>query len=60
MAKKKRKSKCSKLEKLLYVIALVLVSASPLIIVFGKSTLSKVNYEVEKIKKEISVQEKQK
>ena len=59
MAKKKRKSKCSKFEKLLYVIALVLVLASPLIIVFGKSTLSKVNYEVEKIKKEISEQEKQ-
>lgn len=59
MARKKKVSKCSKFEKFLYTLALLLVTASPLIIVFGKSTLSEVNYEVEKIKKEINVQEKQ-
>ena len=59
MARKKKKSKCSKFERFLYTITLVLVLASPLIIVFSKSTLSKINYEVEKIKKEINSQEKQ-
>ncbi len=60
MKKNKKKSdKVSHFEKLLYVLAIFLVSLAPLIIVFGKSTLSEVNYEVEKIKKEIKSQEKQ-
>ena len=56
---KKGSNKVSRFEKLLYVVAIFLVSLSPLVIVFGKSTLSEVNYEVEKIKKEIKSQEKQ-
>ena len=56
---KKGKPKYSKFEKLLYTLAIFLVALSPLIIVFGKSTLSEVNYEVEKIKNEIKSQEKQ-
>jgi len=57
--KKTKKSKITPFEKFLYFIAIMLLILSPLIIVFEKSTLSKMNYEVEKIKKEISVQEKE-
>ncbi len=56
---KKGSNKVSHFEKLIYVLAIFLISLSPLVIVFGKSTLSEVNYEVEKIKKEIKSQEKQ-
>ena len=43
----------------MYVITIFLAILSPLIIVFEKSTLSKVNYEVEKIKQQIKTQEKE-
>ena len=56
---KKKKSKLTPFEKFLYFITIMLVIASPLIIVFEKSTLSKMNYDVEKIKKQISAQEKE-
>lgn len=48
----------SKFEKLLYTFAFLLVVSSPITIVFSKATLSKVNFEVEQKKKEISSQEK--
>ncbi len=57
--KKKKKIKISRFEKFLYVITIFLAILSPLIIVFEKSTLSKVNYEVEKIKQQIKTQEKE-
>lgn len=61
MAKKKvlkKQVKMGKFEKLLYVFTIVLVLSCPLIIVFSQATLSKVNYEVEKSKKQIESQEK--
>ena len=48
----------SKFEKLLYGFALILLVLAPFAIVFSQATLSKVNYDVEKIKIEISAQEK--
>jgi cell division protein FtsL len=55
---KKKKNRCSKLEKLVYTITLLLVFASPFAVVFFQATLSKVNIDVEKVKKEIRSQEK--
>ena len=57
--KKKKKSKFTPFERFLYFITITLIVLSPLIIVFEKSTLSKMNYDVEKIKKKISIQEKE-
>ena len=57
--KKVKKSKFTPFERFLYFITIMLLILSPLIIVFEKSTLSKMNYEVEKIKKKINVQEKE-
>ena len=57
--KKKKKVKISKFEKFLYTLTCFLLLVSPTIIVFTKSTLSEVNYEVEKIKREIASQEKE-
>lgn len=54
----KKKVKMSKFEKLLYTFTFALVLLSPFVIVFSQATLSKVNYEVEKTKKEITNQEK--
>ena len=57
--KKKKKVKISRFEKFFYLLTILLFISSPLIIVFEKSTLSKVNYEVEKLKKKVSIQEKE-
>lgn len=54
----KKKIKLSKFEKLLYTLAIILVLASPISIVFSKATLSKINFEVEKKKVAIEEQEK--
>ena len=48
----------SKFEKLLYTLALFLLVISPVSIVFSKATLSQINFEVEKQKKEIEEQQK--
>ena len=56
--KKKKKVKISRFEKVLYTLTIFLLVASPLVIVFAKSTLSEINYEVEKIKIKINTQEK--
>lgn len=58
MKKNKKKAKISKSEKFIYTIAVFLLLASPISIVFSKATLAKVNFEVEQAKKEISKQEK--
>ncbi len=55
---KKKKIKISKFEKCLYALAIIMVSLCPLMTVFEKSTLSEVNYEVEKIKTKIAEQKK--
>lgn len=57
--KKKKKIKISKFEKFLYTLAILLIISSPVVIVFTKSTLAEINYEVEKMKKEIKSQEKE-
>ena len=56
--KLKKRLKMSKFERLLYTLALFLLVISPISIVFSKATLSKINFEVEKQKKEIAKQEK--
>lgn len=58
MKKVKKKVKISKFEKLLYSLAVFLLVISPVSIVFSKATLSEVNFEVEKQKKEIEEQKK--
>lgn len=55
---RKKKLKISKFEKILYAIAIVLLLIAPISIVFTKSTLSEINFEVEKLKKEIASREK--
>ena len=55
---KNKKKKISKFERLISLVALLLLVISPISIVFSKATLAKVNFEVEKEKKEIKTQEK--
>ncbi len=54
----KKKVKMGKFEKLLYVFTVILLLSCPFVIVFSQATLSKINYEVEKSKKQIVAQEK--
>ncbi len=55
---KKKKLKISRFEKILYIVAIALLLMAPISIVFTKSTLSEINFEVEKLKKEIASREK--
>lgn len=56
--RKVKKFGLSKFEKFLYGFALFLLVLAPFASVFSQATLSKVNYDVEKLKDEISTQEK--
>ena len=58
MKTKKKKKKVGKLEKIIYTVAILMVFASPFAVVFFQATLSKVNVDVEIVKKEIKTQEK--
>ena len=58
MKKYKKKIKMSKFEKLIYSLAVFLMVIAPISIVFSKATLAKINFEVEKQKKEIEIQKK--
>lgn len=58
MKKYKKKVKMSKFEKLIYSLAIFLLVIAPISIVFSKATLAKINFEVEKQKKEIEIQKK--
>lgn len=58
MKKMRKRVKISKFERLIYTLALFLLVIAPVSIVFSKATLAKVNFDVEKTKKEISVQKK--
>ena len=58
MRKVKKRVKMSKFERLLYTITIFLVVIAPVSIVFSKATLAKVNFDVEKQKKEIDAQKK--
>lgn len=48
----------SKFERLLYTFTIVLLVISPFGIVFSQATLSKINFDVERAKQELSTQEK--
>ncbi len=58
MKRYKKKVKMSKFERLIYSLAIFLLVIAPISIVFSKATLAKVNFEVEKQKKEIEIQKK--
>ena len=58
MRKMRKRVKISKFERLIYTLALFLLVIAPVSIVFSKATLAKVNFDVEKEKKEIAVQKK--
>ncbi len=58
MRKVKKRLKMSKFEKLLYIFTFILVLATPFALVFSQATLSEINFKVEKVKKQISTQEK--
>ena len=54
----KKRVKMSKFERLIYTFAIVLAISAPVTIVFSQATLSQINFEVEKVKKEIKEQTK--
>ena len=58
MKKVKKKYKISKFEKLIYSLSVFLLVISQISIVFSKATLSEINFEVEKQKKQIEEQKK--
>lgn len=58
MKKKQKKNKVGRFEKIVYTVTILLLFASPFAVVFFQATLSKVNIDVEKVKKEIRSQEK--
>ena len=58
MRKVKTRLKMSKFERLIYTFTVVMVVAVPFAVVFSQATLSEINFEVEKMNKKISVQEK--
>lgn len=59
MAKKKViKKKTSKFVKLIYVVAIILTISFPIVSISSKAFVSKLNFDVEKLKKEVSKQEK--
>ena len=58
MKKVKKKYKISKFVNLIYSLAVFLLVISPISIVFSKATLSEINFEVEKQKKQIEEQKK--
>lgn len=58
MRKVKKRLKMSKFERLLYIFTFVMVLVTPFALVFSQATLSEINFEVEKTKKQIATQEK--
>ena len=58
MRKLKKRLKMSKFERLVYIFTFVALLATPLALVFSQATLSEINFEVEKVKKQITTQEK--
>ena len=58
MKKNKKKVKISNYEKFLFAFTFVLLVFFPVLSVYAKSTLSKVNYEVEEKKEQIAIQSK--
>ena len=58
MIKVKKRLKMSKFERLVYIFTLVMILITPFALVFSQATLSEINFEVEKVKKQITTQEK--
>ena len=58
MARVKKRLRMSKFERFLYVITILLLVITPVTVIFSQSTLSKINYEVEKNKKLVQRQKK--
>ena len=58
MKRTKRKSKVTKFERIVYTLTIVFALSFPLLSVYSKSVLSKVNYEVEEIKETANLQAK--
>lgn len=58
MKKSKSKFKLTKAEKFMYIFTFLLMVSFPLLSVFSKSILSEINYDVESVKEEISLQSK--
>lgn len=56
--KSKKKIKLTKFEKVLYIFTILLLIVSPLVIVITKSTLTEINFKVEKMKDSVSTLEK--
>ena len=56
--KVKRVKKLGRIEKTFYTLVVFLVISFPFAIVFLQATLSKINVQVEQVKKEIKTQEK--
>ena len=56
--KVKRVKKLGRIEKAFYTLVVFLVISFPFAIVFLQATLSKINVQVEQVKKEIKTQEK--
>ena len=57
MKKTRKRYKFKTIDRLMLTIIVLLLVASPVVIVYSKSVLSKSNIEVEKIKKKIEKQE---
>ena len=58
MRKVMKRLKMSKFERLIYTFLIVALLSTPFVLVFSQATLSKINFEVEKTKKEINIQTK--
>ena len=58
MRKVQKRLQMSKFERLIYTLALFLLVVSPVSIVFSKATLANINYEVERQKQKIALQQK--
>lgn len=58
MRKVKKRLRMSKFERLIYAFTIVMVIVLPFALVFSQATLSEINFEVEKMNKKISIQEK--
>ncbi len=57
MAKNNKRLKLLKIEKKIINFCIIMLLLFPVVNVFGKATLSKTNIEVERLKREIKIQE---
>lgn len=55
---KKKTKKLGRIERTFYSLVIFLMISSPFAVVFLQATLSKINVQVEQVKKEIKTQEK--